>query len=69
MEPMEAYLPAPSNVRRGRFLWMTEQCRKEYLTSLREKIESRYFFNDSIFRQIAEDLAPIYVDSTKTMAD
>jgi hypothetical protein len=43
---------------------MPEQSRKEYLNALREKIESKYFFSDSVFMQLAEDLAPLYVDST-----
>jgi hypothetical protein len=64
MDCMDKYIAPPSNVRHGRFLWMSEQNRKDYLDKLREKIESRYFFNDSVFVQLAEDLAPLYIDST-----
>ncbi|MBN2037629.1 MAG: hypothetical protein JW768_12885 [Chitinispirillaceae bacterium] len=61
---MADYLPEPSNVRRGRFLWMPEPARRDYLELLREKITSRYFFSDAVFQQLADDLAPLYVDST-----
>ena len=56
--------PAPSNVRHGRFLWMNDPARKDYLKRLREKIDSRFFFSEAVFKQIAEDLAPMYVEST-----
>ncbi|MBN2035838.1 MAG: hypothetical protein JW768_03770 [Chitinispirillaceae bacterium] len=61
---MADYLPAPSAIRRGRFLWMAEPAQKEYLNRLKDKIEQGYYFSDSVFRQIAEDLAPLYVEST-----
>jgi hypothetical protein len=64
MDLMADYLPAPSAIRHGRFLWMAEQAQKDYLDTLREKIERGYFFTDSVFRQIAEELAPLYVEST-----
>lgn len=60
---MAEYFPPPSNVRRGRFLWMPEQGQKDYLRTLREKIESRYFFSDAVFRQIVDELAPLYIES------
>jgi hypothetical protein len=43
---------------------MPDKSRKEYLDALREKIESKYFFSDSVFIQLAEDLAPLYIEST-----
>jgi hypothetical protein len=64
MDCMKDYIAPPSNVRHGRFLWMPEQNRKDYLNELRKKIESHYFFNDSVFAQLADDLAPLYVEST-----
>jgi hypothetical protein len=54
----------PSNVRRGRFLWMAESARREYLKNLKERIDEGYFFRDAVLKQIADDLAPLYVDST-----
>lgn len=53
----------PSNVRRGRFLWLPEPARKDYLKSLREKIAGGYFTSDSILAQIVDELAPLYADS------
>jgi hypothetical protein len=64
MDCMDNYIAPPSKVRHGRFLWMPEQSRKDYLNALREKIESHYFFSDSVFVQLAEDLAPLYIEST-----
>jgi hypothetical protein len=61
---MADYLPAPSNVRHGRFLWMADQAQRDYLMALREKIESRYFFSETVFKQLADDLAPMYVESS-----
>jgi hypothetical protein len=53
----------PSNIRRGRFLWMEENGRSEYIRVLKEKIRKGHFRSDSILSQVAENLAPIYVDS------
>jgi hypothetical protein len=64
MDRMDRFIAPPSNVRHGRFLWMPDKSRKEYLDALREKIESKYFFSDSVFMQLAEDLAPLYIEST-----
>jgi hypothetical protein len=54
----------PSTVRRGRFLWMSESAQREYLKNLKERIDEGYFFRDAVLRQIADDLAPLYVEST-----
>jgi hypothetical protein len=54
----------PSNVRRGRFLWMSESAQRDYLINLKKKIEEGYFFRDAVLKQVADDLAPLYVEST-----
>lgn len=61
---MQENLPNPSAIRRGRFLWMGEPAQNEYLHALKEKISKGYFFSESIISQVAEDLAPVYVDSS-----
>jgi len=52
-----------ANSRQGRFLWMPESSRRDYLASLRRKIEEGYFFSEPILSRLAEDLAPAYSDS------
>jgi hypothetical protein len=53
----------PSSIRRGRFLWLPEPARKDYLKALREKIANGFFTTDSILAQIVDELAPLYADS------
>jgi hypothetical protein len=53
----------PSSIRRGRFLWLPEPARKDYLKTLRDKISKGYFASDSILAQIVDELAPLYADS------
>jgi hypothetical protein len=54
----------PSNVRQGRFLWMSESARNDYLATLKQKITEGYFFSDPILSRVAEDLAPLYAESS-----
>jgi hypothetical protein len=42
---------------------MPESSRRDYLASLRRKIEEGYFFSEPILSRLAEDLAPAYSDS------
>jgi hypothetical protein len=59
-----AYKPERStSMRQGRFLWMPEGTRSEYLVSLHRKIEEGYFFSEKILSCIVEELAPAYSDS------
>jgi len=50
-------------VHRGRFLWLPESARKDYLKSLQDKISKGYYTSDSILSQIVDELAPLYADS------
>jgi hypothetical protein len=47
------------NIRSGRFLWMDEALKKEYLRELRHRIEDGYFFSDGIVTKIVDDIAPV----------
>jgi hypothetical protein len=49
----------PSNVRKGRFLWMTEDEQSAYLTTLRGKIADGYFFTDRVLSEVVSEIAPI----------
>jgi hypothetical protein len=47
------------NIRTGRFLWMDEALKKEYIRELRRRIEDGYFFSDGIVTKIVDDIAPV----------
>jgi hypothetical protein len=51
------------SIRRGRFLWLPEPARKDYLNSLKDKISKGFFTSDSIVAQIVDELAPLFADS------
>ncbi|MCU0609640.1 MAG: hypothetical protein MUF22_07740 [Chitinispirillaceae bacterium] len=53
----------PSKVRQGRFLWMAEPARKDYLRALREKISAGYYTGEPILAQIADSLSPMYAET------
>jgi predicted DNA-binding protein (UPF0278 family) len=55
---MEPHKESP-NIRSGRFLWMEEALRKEYLRDLRRRIEQGYFFKEGIVSKIVDDIAPV----------
>ena len=60
---------SPSNVRQGRFLWIAENLRSDYLAALCKKISDGYYFSDPILSRIAEDLAPVYADAASNDPD
>jgi hypothetical protein len=44
----------------GRFMWMDDSAKKEYLSSLNKKISEGYYSSDRILSNIVEDLAPVF---------
>jgi hypothetical protein len=64
MEPLRDRRNYPSNVRQGRFLWMSETAQRDYLTTLKQRISEGYYYSDGILSRIAEDLAPMYAESS-----
>lgn len=46
-------------IKRGRFLWMESSAKEEYVASLKKKIESGYYFSESILVKIVDELAPV----------
>jgi hypothetical protein len=50
------------NIRTGRFLWMEEGLKREYLSDLRRRIENGYFFKDGIVTKIVDEIAPVMND-------
>lgn len=54
---------ACNTCRKGRFLWMENSAQHSYLMELKIKIESGYYFSESIISKIVEDLAPVMADT------
>lgn len=48
-----------SSIKRGRFLWMESLAKEEYVASLKIKIESDYYFSESVLTKIVDELAPV----------
>ena len=64
MEALRERRNCPSNVRQGRFLWMSDTAQHDYLATLKRKISEGYFFSEAILSRIAEDLAPMYAETS-----
>jgi hypothetical protein len=64
MELLRDRRKCPSNVRQGRFLWMSETAQRDYLVTLKQKISEGFFFSEAILSKISEDLAPTYVEAS-----
>ena len=48
-----------TTLRKGQFLWMEPAARNAYLQKLKERISEGYYYTDSIFSKIADELAPV----------
>jgi hypothetical protein len=48
------------NIKTGRFLWMNEKSRKQYLTALQKKISEGYYCSENTLAKVVEELAPIF---------
>jgi hypothetical protein len=51
------------NIRTGRFLWMDEKSRKNYLSILTKKISEGYFCSENILMKVVEEIAPVFDDA------
>jgi hypothetical protein len=49
-----------SDIHTGRFLWMDESTKKNYLDLLNKKISEGYFSSESVLATIVEDIAPVF---------
>lgn len=58
---MEPHKESP-NIRTGRFLWMDESERRQYLSDLRSRMDEGFFFREEIVSKIVEDIAPVLND-------
>lgn len=48
-----------NSIKKGRFLWMESPAQEKYVASLKKKIDSGYYFSESILVKIADELAPV----------
>jgi methionine salvage enolase-phosphatase E1 len=47
------------NIRSGRFLWMDEDAKRQYLKELQERIARGDFFRETIVTKIVDEIAPV----------
>lgn len=47
------------SLRKGQFLWMEPEARIAYLQKLKKRIADGYYYTDSVFSKIADEIAPI----------
>ena len=50
-------------LRKGRFLWMDDQSRKQYLARLKQQISSGYFSSEKIIASVVDKIAPTLNDT------
>jgi hypothetical protein len=48
------------NIKTGRFLWMNEKPRKQYLAALQKKISEGYYYSENTLAKVVEEIAPIF---------
>jgi hypothetical protein len=58
-EAVDEQRPSP-NIRIGRFIWMDDLSKKRYLSVLKDKIASGYFFSDVTISKVVDDIAPVF---------
>lgn len=51
--------PAPTAVRKGRFLWLEPESRNSYINGLKSRIADGFYFGDTIIACIVDELAPV----------
>jgi hypothetical protein len=59
------YISDTPNLRKGRFLWMDAPEREQFLSMLKHRIADGYYYTDSIFAKIADELAPVMVEAVE----
>lgn len=59
------YISDTPNIRRGRFLWMDAPDREQFLSMLKLRIADGYYYTDSIFGKIADELAPVMAEAVE----
>ncbi len=55
--------PKNPAIRQGRFIWMDESTKKNYLSTLKKRIEEGYYFSDNVITRIVDEIAPVINDT------
>ena len=48
---------------KGQFIWRTGEDRRKVVESIKEKINSGYFFSDKVVNELVEKLGPQFAES------
>ncbi len=49
-------------IRQGQFLWMEKDAQSDYLTCLKGRIASGFYYSEQVIGKIVEELAPAFND-------
>lgn len=52
-------------MRQGKFLWMNEQSKKNYISLVKKRIADGYYFSEKIIIRIVDDIAPVFDDTVE----
>ena len=50
--------------RKGQFLWKEPEAQQTYLQIIRKRIADGYYFSDTIFSKVVDEIAPVLEDIT-----
>jgi hypothetical protein len=64
MAAMTCKMKDSPNFHKGRFLWMDPLEQKKFLEILRTRIDSGYYYSDSILTKVADELTPVLSEIT-----
>ncbi len=61
---METPYRNPS-IRRGRFHWMDDAAKKQYISIIKKRISDGYYFSEKIITQVVDEIAPVINDTVE----
>lgn len=53
----------PAN-RKGQFLWRDATAQMHYIATVKKRIAENYYFEERVFSQIADEIAPVLAETT-----
>ena len=56
-------IPENPNIRKGQFLWKSENEQSKYVEKLSRKISEGYYFSSKVIDELVEELAPAFNDN------
>lgn len=61
---METPYRNPS-IRQGRFQWMDDAAKKQYISIIKKRISDGYYFSEKIITQVVDEIAPVINDTVE----